>query len=353
MAEYGNPNASFMQQGAYGAQMPQGFGQQPQQFQQYPNYQNFQQFPYGDPSMPMGPPQNFGAPYEFRRRINKMNWDMIGKVDVATIAKTNDVQSIEFLMSPIAFANISVEDNEHFGSQACLHAFMILQLSVEYLLFKLNTTPPPSYFQQQQQQQNQFNQQSQPQNIPNQTITNYEARIDLLNKDIKTRDMLINSLSEKMRQAENERDALRAKLQSMTNQGKEVTDISDEISEIPVKRNPKKRSARDETGLLHPDSDLEEYRENKLKIKSKASKKSSSRKGKKNDESYSYSYSYYDYSESDIVPPPPSSTSSKKKTKGGGKSKPKKKSQASNKKKDTVSTLGLYDDDWPSSSPWN
>ena len=350
MADYGNQNASFMQQGAYGAQIPQNYGQQQQQFQQYQNYPNYQQFPYGDPSMPMGPPQNFAAPYEFRRRINKMNWDMIGKVDVATIAKTNDVQSIEFLMSPIAFANISVDDNEHFGSQACLHAFMILQLSVEYLLFKLNTTPPPSYY---QQQQNQFNQQNQQQPVPNQTITNYEARIDLLNKDIKTRDMLINSLSDKMRQAESERDALRAKLQSLTNKGNKdgSSSISDEISEIPIKRNARKRSVKDETGLMHPDSDLEEYRENKLKIKSKSSsKKGSSKKGKKNDESYEYSYSYYDYSESDIIPPPPPSSSSKKKNKN---KQNKKKNTTKDKKKESVSTLGLYDDDWPSSSPWN
>ena len=326
---FADPNAPQMPPGYYGQQQPQ-----PSQFggypgQPFPNYQNYQ---FGDPSMPMGPPQNIAAPYEFRRRINKMNWDMLAKIDVATIAKTNDVQSIEFLMSPIAFANISNEDSEHFGSQACLHAFLLLQLSVEYLLFKLNTTPVPSFVQQSRMQQPPSQQQQ------NQLITNYEARIDLLNKDIKTRDILINSLSEKMRKAESERDALKAKMQMKTKVNESYSDITNEISEIPVKQHKKKRK-NDESGLLHQDSELEEYRESKIKIKQKDKKPRSvsSKKHSSHESSTFNSYSYYDYSESDIIPPP--QTKKKRKNKETA-------------KKTSVHSLGL-DDDWDSSSPWN
>ena len=73
--------------------------------------------------------------FTFLRRIN-------------TIARTGDTASIEYLMQPIAFANITQEDMKQFGSRSALHAFLILQMGVEILLSKLNTScaaqaPPP------------------------------------------------------------------------------------------------------------------------------------------------------------------------------------------------------------------
>lgn len=322
-----NPNMQYNQ--GYQQYPNQGYGQQQQ------GYQN-QQYPYqmGDP-MQMGP-NGMGMPYEFRRRINKMNWEMIGNVDVATIARTNDIQSIEFLMGPVAFANITPDDSDNFGSRAGLHAFLILQLAVEYLIYKISTIPPPQpQFQPQQQQQPQISPQS---------AATYEARIDILMKDIKSRDLIINSLSDKLRDAEKMINTLKSKLNSddrpvkqSKTRDKSLSQISIDSIDFPdtsainnkkVKRGLTKELSQignEESGLVHPDTEYVDYNQNKMKIKSKPPKKKSKSRRNKSDSID------YDYSESEIIAP----------------SKPKK------KKKESKPSRGMFEADWGDSSGWN
>lgn len=156
-----------------------------------------------DPAMQMYMQSQQKQQFTFMRRINKMNWDLMGNVDVGTIARTGDVSSVEYLMQPVAFANITQEDADMFGNRAALHAFLILQMGVEVLLNKMANMPaagpraPPP----------------QPEMQPHQ-IAQYEAKINLLNKDIASRDMIINSLTERLRMAEQSRDEAYAQLQS-------------------------------------------------------------------------------------------------------------------------------------------
>lgn len=151
----------------------------------------------------MQPPQK--PRYTFLRRINKMNWDLLNSVDVSTIARTGDTASVEYLMQSIAFANITQEDIDQFGSRSALHAFLILQMGVEILLGKLNSScspiqnPPPT---------------QQPTQIPPQLIAQYEARINLLNKDIQARDMIISNLTEKLKYTEQAKEDAYHQMQS-------------------------------------------------------------------------------------------------------------------------------------------
>ncbi|EAY05752.1 hypothetical protein TVAG_100750 [Trichomonas vaginalis G3] len=330
----------FQKENPMNAGSPYPGNYQNQSFQQYPGYpqQPNQQYPQqrGDPMMGMNPQGNYGMPFEFTRRINKMNWEMIGNVDVLTIARTNDIQSIEFLMGPVAFANIGQDDGENFGSRAGLHAFLILQLAVEYLLFKIRTMPPPQPMMPPPQQQPQISPQSQ---------VTYEARIDILTKDIKSRDLIINSLSDKLREAEKTINSLKAKLSSAKESQKSQKKQDPSLSQISIKsidfpeassvsnkkskRNLTKEISAidpDESGLVHPDTEYVDYNQNKMKIKSKpeSKRKGSSKSRKKHDIDY-------DYSESEIIAP----------------TKPKK------KKEKKPAKNGMFDAEWGDSSGWN
>jgi len=193
------------------------------------------------------PQPNTNPPYHFVRRINKMNWEMMGNIDVGTIAKNNDVASIDFLMRSIAFANITPDDIEQFGSRASLNSFLLLQLSVEYLLFRLNTIPiPPKGYQKPQE------------NKESHLISHFESRIDLLNKDIKSRDMIIESLTEKLHKAENERDLAVSKLRNLKKRViSKKTDAKKDINESVKK--PHVDISSEEPGSIHVDTEYLEY----------------------------------------------------------------------------------------------
>jgi hypothetical protein len=133
------------------------------------------------------------------RPINKVNWELISRIDVGTIARTGDISSVQYLLHPVAFAKITQDHTEFFGSRGSLHAFLILQMGVDLLLSKLASIVP--------------NQPAQPPvaaQIPPQQAARYDAKIELLNRDVKSRDAITNSLSEKLRAVEKERDEVSA-----------------------------------------------------------------------------------------------------------------------------------------------
>ncbi|OHT11079.1 hypothetical protein TRFO_04014 [Tritrichomonas foetus] len=208
------------------------------------------------------PEQQFMQPqqprYTFLRRINKMNWDLLANVDVGTIARNGDTASVEYLMQPLAFANITQEDMQQFGSRSALHAFLILQMAVELLMGKLNAAVPPPQQQQAQAQQ-----------VNPQQIAQYEARINLLNKDIKARDMIISNLSDKLKFAEQARDEAYSQLQTnikhpMKIAAAKMSNVNSDYM-IPTKEKVKMSTipGNNETGALHLDTEYFEYLQNK------------------------------------------------------------------------------------------
>ena len=62
-----------------------------------------------------------------------MNWNLIRDVDVDAIEKSMDIDSLEYLVQHIAFANLTNDDSKKFSSIESLKAFKLLQLGVEYL----------------------------------------------------------------------------------------------------------------------------------------------------------------------------------------------------------------------------
>lgn len=62
-----------------------------------------------------------------------LNWNLIDDVNVDQIARDMDVNSLEYLVQHIAFANLTDADTQRFGSRGALKAFKLLQLGVEYL----------------------------------------------------------------------------------------------------------------------------------------------------------------------------------------------------------------------------
>lgn len=216
--------------------------------------------------------------FTFLRRINKMNWDLIANVDVGTIAKTGDTASIEYLMQPIAFANITQDDMKQFGTRSALHAFLILQMAVEILLSKLNTShaahPPP---------QPQVTQAQ----TSSQVAAQYEARINLLNKDIKARDMIISNLSDKLKFAEKAKDEAYQQLRS------KIKNPSDSFIEnqVPTKEKVKMPTVTDEnneTGAVHFDTEYYEYLHQKPTLKIRRSSHHSSSSSSRRSDSRSH-----------------------------------------------------------------
>lgn len=215
------------------------------------------------------PQQPQPPPFTFLRRINKMNWDLIANVDVGTIARTGDTASIEYLMQPIAFANITQEDMKQFGSRSALHAFLILQMAVEILLSKLNTSAavqqPPA-------------QPQPPQTQSTSQAAQYEARISLLNKDIRARDMIISDLTEKLKFAERTKEEAYKQLRSKA-KNPQLDSFID--SQIPTKEKVKTSTIIDsnnETGAIHYDTEYYEYLQQKPIIKFKRKSHHSSSK---------------------------------------------------------------------------
>ena len=206
--------------------------------------------------------------FTFMRRINKMNWDLMANIDVGTIARTGDVASIEYLMQPLAFANITQEDTEYFGSRASLHAFLILQMAVEVLMAKLANIPACPTVQQPQPQQT----------TPHQ-IAQYEAKIDLLNKDVRSRDLIINSLTERLKLAEQGRDEAYAQIHAL--QAKRIRPPKVESDPPTLDRPRQPPLDATEAGLDHMDTEYLEYlqeRPQKYRLKRETSSHGATKK---------------------------------------------------------------------------
>lgn len=62
-----------------------------------------------------------------------INWQLIEQVDVDTIQKNMDINSLEYLVQNLAFGNLTKDDYDRFQSPEILKGFMLLQLGVEYL----------------------------------------------------------------------------------------------------------------------------------------------------------------------------------------------------------------------------
>ena len=62
-----------------------------------------------------------------------MNWNLLRDVDVDAIVKNMDIDSLEYLVQHVAFANLTNDDMKKFTSIDSLKAFKLLQLGVEYL----------------------------------------------------------------------------------------------------------------------------------------------------------------------------------------------------------------------------
>jgi hypothetical protein len=203
--------------------------------------------------------------YTFMRRINKMNWEFLGNIDVGAIARTGDLGSVEYLMHPVAFANITKDDAAMFGSRGALHAFLLLQMAVEVLLSKLASVPasaaPP---------------QPQPQIHPHQ-IAQSDAKIELLTRDVKSRDAIITSLNDRLRIAEQGRDEAYASIQAL--QAKKMVMPT---AEPPTREPRRARPAPEltETGMDHIDTEYRDYLQNRPQKKAVKRQRSGHHSGK-------------------------------------------------------------------------
>jgi hypothetical protein len=116
-----------------------------------------------------------------------MSWNFFDRIDVGTMARTGDVESIESLMWVIIFTSVTTDHARLFGSRAALHVFLVLRMSVEVLLLKLkriSTAIPPA---------------------PGQAAQ-HERRIELLNRGVRLRDLIITPFMERLKMAEQARD---------------------------------------------------------------------------------------------------------------------------------------------------
>ena len=139
----------------------------------------------------------------FTKRQTQLDWNWLGQVDVVKIGDTGDVMSLECLMSMIAFANITERDVEEFGSRGALHAFMILQIAVEYLLRQNGSLRAIL--------ENMRGNKGQNERSP------LETQVDMLKKDIRSRDVIIDNLSKEIEDLKHERNQLIAENQTLRN----------------------------------------------------------------------------------------------------------------------------------------
>ncbi|OHT00688.1 hypothetical protein TRFO_32549 [Tritrichomonas foetus] len=189
---------------------------------------------------PQYAPTNFVQPFLFSQRVARLNFESLENVDVTQIAKTGDILSIQQLLYPIAFANITQEDATEFGSRGALHAFLILQMAVEYFIGVVNSLMTQIQSQQHSNQQKMATTSPSPDTT---LIHNYEAQIALLKKDIQSRDLIIENLSDKLSDCEIERNSLKARLQNANQRerARKLRPQNDSISEGEVRPGPNLR----------------------------------------------------------------------------------------------------------------
>lgn len=175
---------------------------------------------------------NYNTPFPFRKRVARINFNSLNNVDVLQLSKNGDVLYLQQLLYPLIFSNITQEDGEQFGSRGALHAFMILQLAVEYymgVVYSLN------------EKLNQLQKPEKPKKEENPTqIMKLEAQIQCLKKDIESRDLIIDNLSEKVADLKQERNKLKVQLDSLKAKeiSRRINPLSQELSEGEVESPP-------------------------------------------------------------------------------------------------------------------
>lgn len=186
---------------------------------------------YGNPQYPympnslnpdvfssQSPPYNFYfnpvnviyEPFLFSKRISRLDFEYMGKINVNEISSRGDIQSIMQLLHSIVFANITQVEANQFGSKGALHSFMILQMAVEYYL---NVVGKLSW------EIHNLQKERKPKNkmpdFDQRMRANYESQIQILKNDIEKRNDIINNLSEKYQAVRRERDSLKSQLLSL------------------------------------------------------------------------------------------------------------------------------------------
>lgn len=190
MSYYGQPRNDFSQNPAF-------FDAFSQQSSPYNFYFN--------------PPNIEYKPFIFAKRISRLDYEMMGNIDVVKISQTGDIQFIMSILYPIVFSNITQVEAQQFGSRGALHSFMILQMAVEYYLYAVGQLTWEVH----QLKKGQKNQNKIPDESDQRTKAMYESQIQILKSDIKERDMIIENLSEKYSNLLRDRDSLKCQLNSL------------------------------------------------------------------------------------------------------------------------------------------
>ena len=206
------------------------------------DFTNYTVDPAPSPAQP--PPYNFYfepknvifQPFYFAKRMARLDYDYLGHINVAKISEMGDIQSVMQLVMPIAFANLTqVEAQKRFGCPGAVHAFLILQMAVEYCLHSMANLKWESYLLQGQTQKKD----KIPTDFDQRVRANYESQIQQLKSDIENRDLIIDNLTEKYSNVRRERDSLKAQLEGL----KKRTTLR--------KLQPKEFEEEEEEGELH------------------------------------------------------------------------------------------------------
>lgn len=150
-------------------------------------------------------------PFLFSKRIARLDFDFMGKINVNEISSRGDVQSIMQLLYSIVFANITQVEAQQFGSKGALHSFMILQMAVEYYLNVVGKLSWEIH----NLRKSMKNRNKTPPDFDQRIKNNYESQIQILKNDVEKRDLIIDNLSEKYQNVRRERDSLKCQLENL------------------------------------------------------------------------------------------------------------------------------------------
>ncbi|KAF8563941.1 hypothetical protein P879_03870 [Paragonimus westermani] len=84
-----------------------------------------------------GTPENYTSsqPFIFRKRMEKIDWRRLASVDVNRIASQIDIETLQELLSCVAFCDITSEIDIRYVDANLIKLFQLAQLLVEYLLY--------------------------------------------------------------------------------------------------------------------------------------------------------------------------------------------------------------------------
>ncbi|KAH0786401.1 Zinc finger protein [Histomonas meleagridis] len=227
-------------------QIPQGFIPMTQPAyiqQQHPPPQQQQ-----TTNAPLAPPPT-SETYSWAPRTEPMRWPMAESIDIETIVKRGDLNSVLFYMSHFTYANITKEDLSHFGSKGALNAFLIMQLANDYLLA----------------QKKKSESEMKKQVIPPEIVEQYNQNLDLASKEIEKRDNQIATLRKQVSQMHEERKKVKILIKKYEEKFKKLK------SQTKTTTKPRKhiRTFSDtEPGAIHDETEYRELKRMKLESSS-------------------------------------------------------------------------------------